>query len=53
MKFRVMGDRKNPVFENCNHMQMQILDPEGFAKMMDQLIRTGGIDNLYFRRKEK
>lgn len=42
-----------PVFENCNHMQMQILDPEGFAKMMDQFIRTGGIDNLYFRRKEK
>ena len=30
-----------PVFENCNHMQMQILDPKGFAKMLDSIIRTG------------
>ncbi len=30
-----------PVFENCNHMQFQILDPEGFAKMLDTIICTG------------
>lgn len=29
-----------PVFQNENHMQMQILDPEGFAKMLDTVICT-------------
>lgn len=29
-----------PVFQNENHMQMQILDPEGFAKMLDSIICT-------------
>ena len=28
-----------PVFENNNHMQMQILDPEAFAGMLDSIIR--------------
>lgn len=30
-----------PVFENYNHLQFQILDPEGFAKMLDTIICTG------------
>lgn len=30
-----------PVFENHNHMQMQILDPKGFAEMLDSIICTG------------
>ena len=30
-----------PIFQNENHMQMQILDPEGFAKMLDSVICTG------------
>lgn len=32
-----------PVFENHNHMQMQILDPKGFAAMLDSIICTGRI----------
>ena len=28
-------------FQDENHMQMQILDPKGFAKMLDSIIRTG------------
>lgn len=30
-----------PVFQNENHMQMQILNPEGFARMLDSIICTG------------
>lgn len=30
-----------PVFEGCNHMQYQIRDPKGFAKMLDTLIEKG------------
>ena len=30
-----------PFFQDENHMQMQILDPKGFAKMLDSIIRTG------------
>lgn len=30
-----------PLFQDENHMQMQILDPKGFAKMLDSIIRTG------------
>lgn len=29
------------VFEGCNHMQYQIRDPKGFAKMLDTLIEKG------------
>ena len=28
-------------FQDENHMQMQILDPKGFAKMLDSIILTG------------
>ena len=34
-----------PVFENNNHMQMQILNPEDFAEMLDLIICTGEIKN--------
>ena len=30
-----------PLFQDEKHMQMQILDPKGFAKMLDSIIRTG------------
>lgn len=30
-----------PVFEKCNHMQQQILDPKGFADLLDTVICTG------------
>lgn len=30
-----------PVFEKCNHMQLQILDPKGFAELLDTVICTG------------
>ena len=34
-----------PVFENCNHMQIQSLDPKGFAEMLDSIICTGKMEN--------
>ena len=33
-----------PVFEKNNHMQMQILDPKGFAEMLDTIICTGKME---------
>lgn len=30
-----------PVFDGCNHMQYQIRNPEGFAKMLEGIIETG------------
>lgn len=30
-----------PLSQDENHMHMQILDPKGFAKMLDSIIRTG------------
>ena len=30
-----------PVFEGCNHMQYQIREPEGFARMLETIIETG------------
>ena len=35
-----------PVFQNENHMQMQILDPEGFAKMLNSIICTGKLTKM-------
>lgn len=29
-----------PVYEGCNHMQYQIRDPKGFAKMLETIIET-------------
>lgn len=33
-----------PVFEGCNHMQYQIRDPKGFAKMLSALIETDALN---------
>jgi len=41
-----------PVFENYNHMQYQIRDPEGFAGMLDNIIEKNEIPVLPFL-KEK
>ena len=30
-----------PVFEGFNHMQYQIREPEGFARMLEMIIETG------------
>lgn len=38
---RVYPYGQYPVFEGCNHMQYQIRDPKGFAKMLDTLIEKG------------
>ena len=32
-----------PVFEGFNHMQYQIRDPEGFARMLEMIIETDNI----------
>ena len=34
-----------PIFEGFNHMQYQIRDPEGFARMMETIIETGRLPN--------
>ena len=34
-----------PVFEGFNHMQYQIRDPEGFARMLETIIETGRLPN--------
>ena len=37
-----------PVFEGFNHMQYQILDPEGFAKMLEEIITSDQFPELPF-----
>lgn len=37
-----------PVFEGFNHMQYQIRDPEGFARMLEQIIKTDRLPYLSF-----
>ncbi len=37
-----------PVFEGYNHMQFQIRDPDGFAKMIENLIESGKMPELPF-----
>lgn len=39
-----------PIFEGCNHMQYQILDPEGFAKMLEEIIASDQLPELAFVR---
>lgn len=41
-----------PVFENFNHMQYQIRDPEGFAAMLESVITENKLPELPFMRKE-
>ncbi len=40
----------HPVFKGYDHMQCQIRDPEGFASMLDSIIRSDGLPNLPFLR---
>ena len=40
----------HPVFEGYDHMQYQIRDPEGFASMLDSIIRSDKLPNLPFLR---
>ena len=40
-----------PVFEGYDHMQYQIRDPQGFAAMLDGIIREGRLPELPFLRK--
>lgn len=46
-----------PVFEQMNHMQFQIQNPQGFGAMLENIIETGGLPDLPFLaagiRKEK
>ena len=37
-----------PVFEGFNHMQYQIRDPEGFARMLETIIETDKLPRLAF-----
>ena len=37
-----------PVFEGFNHMQYQIRDPEGFARMLEEIIKTDRLPYLSF-----
>ena len=37
-----------PVFENCNHMQYQIRDPQGFAAMLTTIIEQNTLPPLPF-----
>lgn len=37
-----------PVFEQMNHMQFQIQNPQGFGAMLENIIETGGLPDLPF-----
>lgn len=37
-----------PVFEGFNHMQYQIQNPEGFARMLETIIETDRLPELAF-----
>lgn len=37
-----------PVFEGLNHMQYQIRNPEGFARMLEMIIKTDQLPELTF-----
>lgn len=49
MKAYPMGNY--PIFEGCNHMQYQIRDPQGFAKMLCVIAEEGRLPELPFLRK--
>ena len=42
-----------PVFEGFNHMQYQIRDPEGFARMLETIIETGRLPNPVVKKQSK
>ena len=37
-----------PIIENYNHMQFQIKDPEGFAKILESIINTNKLPSFPF-----
>ena len=37
-----------PVFEGFNHIQFQIREPEGFARMLEEIIKTDRLPYLSF-----
>ena len=37
-----------PVFEGFNHMQYQIRDPEGFARMLETIIEIDRLPEFWF-----
>ena len=49
MKAYPMGNY--PIFEDCNHMQYQIRDPQGFAEMLCAIAEEGRLPELPFLRK--
>ena len=42
-----------PVFEGFNHMQYQIQNPEGFARMLEMIIETDRLPELTFAKNKK
>ena len=42
-----------PVFEGFNHMQYQIRDPEGFARMLETIIEAGRLPNPVVKKQSK
>lgn len=44
-------DAHFPVFEGYDHMQYQIQDPEGFASMLDSLVKKGSLPKIACLRK--
>lgn len=40
-----------PVFEQMNHMQFQIQNPQSFGAMLENIIETGGLPDLPFLRQ--
>lgn len=45
---RAYGEAHFPVFEGCNHMQYQILDPQGFAAMLRSIVEKNTLPELPF-----
>ena len=42
-----------PVFEGFNHMQYQIREPEGFARMLETIIEAGRLPNPVVKKQSK
>ena len=42
-----------PVFEEHNHMQMQIRDPKGFARMLEEIMEKNEMPRLPFLKEEE
>lgn len=42
-----------PVFEGLNHMEYQIRCPDGFARMLEMIIKTDQLPELTFERRNQ